>query len=115
MHALTVATNTAGRGTDIILTPESKKNGGLHVIVAFYPVNSRVEDQGLGRSGRQGQKGSCRVFTHLDDPDIVNLVPSQKLRELAESDPKNLAKLLEALRESKISVLSKQRLRLSQL
>ena len=67
---MTIATNTAGRGTDIILSPESKKNGGLHVIIAFYPVNSRVEDQGLGRSGRQGQKGTCKVFTHFKDAEI---------------------------------------------
>jgi preprotein translocase subunit SecA len=58
-NSLVIATNTAGRGTDIILTPEVKKNAGLHVIFTFYPANSRVEDQGLGRAGRQGQPGSC--------------------------------------------------------
>jgi preprotein translocase subunit SecA len=63
-NSVVVATNTAGRGTDIILSPEAKKDGGLHVIFAFYPANSRVEDQGLGRAGRQGQMGSCEVIIH---------------------------------------------------
>jgi preprotein translocase subunit SecA len=67
LDSVVVATNTAGRGTDIILTPEAKKAGGLHVIFAFYPANSRVEDQGLGRAGRQGQMGSCQVVVHKMD------------------------------------------------
>lgn len=55
----TVATNAAGRGTDIILPPGSD---GLHVIFSFYPDNLRVEKQGVGRSGRQGQPGSSRLL-----------------------------------------------------
>ena len=58
----TAATNTAGRGTDIILHPESLRNGGLHVIFAFYPDNDRVEEQGICRGARQGQPGSTRMI-----------------------------------------------------
>ena len=58
---VTIATNTAGRGTDIVLHPTSLKQGGLHVIFGFYPENDRVEEQGFGRSGRQGQPGTGRM------------------------------------------------------
>lgn len=55
---ITIATNTAGRGTDILLDPISLQNGGLHVVFMFFPENDRVELQGFGRSGRQGQPGT---------------------------------------------------------
>ena len=59
---VTIATNNAGRGTDIILDPSSEKNGGLHVIFTYLPNSQRVEDQGIGRAGRQGQNGSSEIF-----------------------------------------------------
>ena len=59
--AVTVATNTAGRGTDIKLEKAALSSGGLHVVLAFFPVNLRVECQGLGRAGRQGLRGSCQL------------------------------------------------------
>jgi len=60
--AVTLATNNAGRGTDILLSDISKQNGGLHVVTTFYPENTRVEGQANGRSARQGQPGSCRMI-----------------------------------------------------
>lgn len=59
---VTIATNTAGRGTDIILHPESSAKGGLHVVFTFFPQNDRVELQGFGRAARQGLPGSCRMI-----------------------------------------------------
>ncbi|MGL5626759.1 MAG: hypothetical protein ACRDDW_04490 [Candidatus Rhabdochlamydia sp.] len=59
---VTIATNTAGRGTDIILNPSSRENGGLHVILTFFPQNDRIGNQGFGRCARQGQAGSCRLI-----------------------------------------------------
>src|SRR3990167_8591674 len=67
---ITLATNTAGRGTDIILSSKSRKNGGLHVIFTFYPVNKRVEDQGVGRCARQGQPGSSHLILCQEDEKI---------------------------------------------
>lgn len=63
---VTIATNTAGRGTDIVVHPSSLWSGGLHLVFGFFPANDRVEQQGFGRAGRQGQKGSCRMILHSD-------------------------------------------------
>ncbi|HAU1788026.1 TPA: hypothetical protein JBJ44_03920 [Legionella pneumophila] len=71
---ITIATNTAGRGTDILLSPESKEVGGLELIFTFYPDNLRVEDQGLGRAGRQGQPGGARMILSLEDETIIDLL-----------------------------------------
>jgi preprotein translocase subunit SecA len=58
---LTVATNTAGRGTDIILSPDALDAGGLHVILGFYPINDRVGDP---RFGKSCTSRSARVFAY---------------------------------------------------
>lgn len=60
--AVAIATNTAGRGTDIRLEKTAIFNGCLHVILNFLPINLRIECQGLGRAGRQGQPGSCQII-----------------------------------------------------
>lgn len=100
---MVVATNTAGRGTDIILSPESKKAGGLHVVFSFYPINSRVEDQGLGRAGRQGQNGSCQVVFHDKDEEYL------KYKDFICIDIDDWEKTLTILREEKIKSLSEVR------
>jgi preprotein translocase subunit SecA len=64
---VTVATNMAGRGTDIILHPEVRASGGLHVILTEFHESRRIDRQLFGRAGRQGDPGSCESLVSLDD------------------------------------------------
>ncbi|UBM57866.1 preprotein translocase subunit SecA [Marinilongibacter aquaticus] len=64
---VTIATNMAGRGTDIKLTPESKGAGGLAIIGTERHESRRVDRQLRGRSGRQGDPGSSQFFVSLED------------------------------------------------
>jgi preprotein translocase subunit SecA len=65
--AVTVATNMAGRGTDIELSPETRAAGGLHVILTAFHETQRIDRQLYGRAGRQGDPGSAEAVTALDD------------------------------------------------
>ncbi len=65
--AVTVATNMAGRGTDIVLDPAVVEQGGLHVILTEWHESARVDRQLFGRCARQGDPGSCRAIVALDD------------------------------------------------
>lgn len=71
---VTLATNTAGRGTDILLSPDSIQAGGLEVVFTFYPENLRVEVQGLGRSARQGQPGSGSFVLNMQQDEMVKIL-----------------------------------------
>ncbi|MAI30827.1 MAG: hypothetical protein CBE00_01655 [Planctomycetaceae bacterium TMED240] len=64
---VTVATNMAGRGTDIRLSEEVRKAGGMHVIVSEAHAASRIDRQLIGRSSRQGDPGSARLFISAAD------------------------------------------------
>jgi len=67
LGAVTIATNMAGRGTDIKLSPEVKKAGGLAIIGTERHESRRVDRQLRGRSGRQGDPGSSVFFVSLED------------------------------------------------
>lgn len=64
---ITVATNMAGRGTDIKLSPEVREKGGLHVILTEFHESARVDRQLFGRSARQGDPGSVEAIVSLQD------------------------------------------------
>jgi preprotein translocase subunit SecA len=64
---VTVATNMAGRGTDIHLGPGVAERGGLHVILTEFHESRRIDRQFFGRCARQGDPGSCEAIVSLDD------------------------------------------------
>lgn len=64
---ITVATNMAGRGTDIKLKDEARLAGGLHVILTEFHESARVDRQLFGRSGRQGDPGTTRAIVSVED------------------------------------------------
>ena len=72
---VTVATNMAGRGTDIALGPGVAERGGLHVILTEYNESRRIDRQLIGRCARQGDPGSAEVIVALDDELFVMQVP----------------------------------------
>jgi preprotein translocase subunit SecA len=74
-HAITVATNLAGRGTDIRLHPDVVARGGLHVIVAEHHRSARVDRQLIGRCARCGDPGSCRSFLSAQDDLVCQSAP----------------------------------------
>lgn len=107
---ITVATNNAGRGTDIILHPDSLENGGLHAVMGFYPANDRVERQGFGRAGRQGQPGSCRMIIGSHDIAVQRLIHSDRSFMLMMlSAPQMIFSKIQEAREQRIQQLSHHR------
>jgi preprotein translocase subunit SecA len=64
---ITVATNMAGRGTDIVLTQETREAGGLHVLATECHDSKRIDRQLFGRCGRQGDPGSYEAIASLED------------------------------------------------
>ena len=70
--AITVATNMAGRGTDIVLGPGSAEAGGLHVICCQQNAARRIDRQLIGRCARQGDPGSAELYIALDGPLLVH-------------------------------------------
>lgn len=80
---VTIATNNAGRGTDIILSEESLNNGGLHILLTFYPDSERCEHQAIGRAGRQGQPGSSQMILNRENLLVTNLINEEET-ELSE-------------------------------
>ena len=78
---VTIATNMAGRGTDIKLTLESKTAGGLAIIGTERHESRRVDRQLRGRSGRQGDPGSSQFFVSLED-NLMRLFGSERIAKL---------------------------------
>ncbi len=90
--AVTIATNMAGRGTDIKLDDEARAAGGLKIIGTERHESRRIDNQLRGRSGRQGDVGESRFFISLED-DLMRLFGSERMMSifsamgLAEDEP----------------------------
>ena len=79
--AVTIATNMAGRGTDIKLDDDAKAAGGLKIIGTERHESRRIDNQLRGRSGRQGDPGESQFFISLED-DLMRLFGSERLMEV---------------------------------
>ncbi|WP_432628420.1 preprotein translocase subunit SecA [Brotaphodocola sp.] len=82
--AVTIATNMAGRGTDIKLDEEARAAGGLKVIGTERHESRRIDNQLRGRSGRQGDPGESRFYISLED-DLMRLFGSERLMKMFEA------------------------------
>lgn len=77
-NAVTIATNMAGRGTDIVLGADVQALGGLHIIGTERHESRRIDNQLRGRAGRQGDPGSTRFYLSLED-DLLRLFGSDSI------------------------------------
>src|ERR671936_543368 len=79
--AVTIATNMAGRGTDIVLGQGVATGGGLHIVGTERHESRRIDNQLRGRSGRQGDPGSSRFFLALDD-DLMRIFGGERIKNM---------------------------------
>lgn len=79
--AVTIATNMAGRGTDIVLGPGVTDMGGLHIIGTERHESRRIDNQLRGRSGRQGDPGSSRFYISMED-DLMRLFGADNINAI---------------------------------
>ena len=84
---VTVATNMAGRGTDIKIADEVRELGGMHVICTELHDAARIDRQLIGRCGRQGDPGSFRQYLSLDDDILRNGLGMRKYEQLKKLEP----------------------------
>ena len=77
---VTIATNMAGRGTDIKLTPESVEAGGLYILGTERHESRRIDNQLRGRSGRQGDPGESRFYISFED-DLIRIFAGDTLKK----------------------------------
>jgi preprotein translocase subunit SecA len=98
--AITIATNLAGRGTDIRLGPNVSERGGLHVILSEYHDADRIDRQLMGRCARQGDPGSTQTFVSADDALIQRLGPwlATAMRRHSRADGELTVNLVRPLR-----------------
>ncbi len=80
---VTIATNMAGRGTDIVLGEGVNELGGLHIIGTERHESRRIDNQLRGRAGRQGDRGSSRFYVSLED-DLMRLFGSERVAAIME-------------------------------
>jgi len=104
---VTVATNMAGRGTDIKLSEEAVEAGGMHVICTELHESARIDRQLIGRCGRQGDPGSFRQFMSLDDDIILTAFGesfAKRLKRNSKQSLKNLARFAKLFRQAQSNI-----------
>ncbi len=107
--SVTIATNMAGRGTDIVLGPGVPDLGGLHVLGTERHESRRIDNQLRGRSGRQGDPGSSRFYVSLED-DLMRLFGGEFISGMmerlgwGEDDPIEHAQLTRAIQRAQEKV-----------
>lgn len=116
--AVTVSTNIAGRGTDIVLDDAARTAGGLFVVVLNHYRSRRVDNQARGRAGRQGEVGECVFFVSLEDElwQYADESQADKIRALSPKEGKfgrkesrMLAQMAVAIQNNVNSLLRHQR------
>ena len=104
---VTVATNMAGRGTDIKLDERALEAGGLHVICTELHESARIDRQLIGRSGRQGDPGTYRQFMSLED-DILEsgfgIDFAERIRRHSQLRSKQLKRFANLLRRAQARI-----------
>ena len=88
---ITVATSMAGRGTDIALSEEVARSGGLHVVLCQANASRRIDRQFTGRAARRGEPGSCETLLSLESPPVLARLPEwirRKARQAGEIRPR---------------------------
>ncbi len=104
---VTVATNMAGRGTDIKVSRPALDLGGLHVICTELHESARIDRQLIGRCGRQGDPGTFRQFMSLEDDVLENglgVGRAARLASLRDQPAKNLARFAPLFRTAQATI-----------
>ncbi len=96
---VTVATNMAGRGTDIKLAAGIESNGGMHVICTEFHDAARIDRQLIGRCGRQGDRGSYRQYLSLDD-DILKSGLGPKKADRMKEQGESISRFSRSIRKN---------------
>jgi preprotein translocase subunit SecA len=101
---VTIATNMAGRGTDIKLDAEVRRAGGLHVILTEIHESQRIDWQLIGRGSRQGDPGSYQIFVSMDDEILTLGLGGLKAKRLssqyANANPSSLRSMFDLFRKA---------------
>ncbi|MFO0940165.1 MAG: preprotein translocase subunit SecA [Pirellulales bacterium] len=104
---VTVATNMAGRGTDVKIAEDVRAIGGLHVVCTELHDAARIDRQLIGRCGRQGDPGTYRQYLSLDDDILKNgfgMVKYENLKKLGESASRSFHAMARLFRKAQAKV-----------
>ena len=98
-----LSTNLSGRGTDLKISKEVEKNGGLHVILTFIPKSERIERQAFGRAARKGESGSAQYVICINETSVS----MEEILEKRNKDELNEYKYLMDVYQKKVFLFEK--------